>query len=281
MAIINSMGVGRARKSMGNVTYRTLRGRTIGSQKRGKVETRATNLTRAQAIFGMVSMFMQEHGSDIEVSFNKSRYGSARNYFFRTNKVALERALSSILAGVMASGAYPPISDIEAAITEYATNNPTEILRVKLRGFDNVYLSGAWSSDDNPVSGGAIDGLGVGEARTVETEGETALSAPIAISLNFHAGAKIVRGAGTVTLTGSGIPTGITAADIQYLTANGQAVTPTITVTGVTSKAGSLSYTAPAIPESSNALAIKAGDVYIRLSSAYVRGGGVDENPFG
>lgn len=275
------MGVGRARKSMGNVTYRTLRGRTIGSQKRGKVDTRATNLTRAQAIFGMVSMFMQEHGSDIEVSFNKSRYGSSRNYFFRTNKVALERALNPILAGVMASGAYPPVSDIEAAITAYATDNPTEILRVKLRGFDNVYLSGAWSSDDNPISGGAVDGLGVGEARTVETEGDTGLSAPIAISLNFHAGAKIVRGAGTVTLTGAGIPAGIAAGDIQYLTANGGAVTPAIAVTGVTSKAGSLSYTAPAIPETSNALAIKAGDVYIRLTSAYVRGGGVDENPFG
>lgn len=36
MAIINSMGVGKARGSMGNVTYRTVKGQTIGSQKLGK-----------------------------------------------------------------------------------------------------------------------------------------------------------------------------------------------------------------------------------------------------
>ena len=36
MAIINSMGVGKAHGSMGNVTYRTVKGQTIGSQKLGK-----------------------------------------------------------------------------------------------------------------------------------------------------------------------------------------------------------------------------------------------------
>ena len=36
MAIINSMGVGKARGSMGNVTYRTVKGQTIVSQKLGK-----------------------------------------------------------------------------------------------------------------------------------------------------------------------------------------------------------------------------------------------------
>lgn len=36
MAIINSMGVGKASGSMGNVTYRTVKGQTIGSQKLAK-----------------------------------------------------------------------------------------------------------------------------------------------------------------------------------------------------------------------------------------------------
>ena len=44
MAIIRSMGVGSAKKSMGNVTYRTVRGRTVGSQKvASRPLTRATS----------------------------------------------------------------------------------------------------------------------------------------------------------------------------------------------------------------------------------------------
>jgi len=281
MAITRAIGVGKSTGSVGDWTYRVLRGRTISSQKRGKADTRALTLTRAQAIFGMISMFMEKYSTDIQVSFNKSKYGSQRNYFFRINKRALEAALEPLIPDTMVNASYPPVADVENAIAAYATENPTKILRVKLQGFENVFLTGAWSHDDNPISGGAVDGLGVGEARTQETGSEAALSAPTAISLNYHAGAKIVRGAGKVTLTGAGIPSGTVAANIQYLTANGTPIEPAIEVTEVTSIAGEISFTSPAIPESSNVLAVKIGNVFVRLTSAYVRGGGVDENPFG
>lgn len=270
MAIIKSMGVGRARKSMGNVTYRTVRGRTIGSQKRSEgvtgVVTRGLSGNYRKPLFAMINQFMKQHASDIEVSFNKSKYGSQRNYFFTSNYAGLKAALEGLALAAAGSGELPPYSDIEAAITTYATQNPSSIYRVKLAGFDNVFLTGTWSSDDNPISGGAVDGLGSGTATT--RSGDATYTAPTLMSLNFHTGAKIVRDAGTVTLTGSAIPSNVTASDIKYLTNGGSELS--ITVTDVVSAAGSLSYSAPALLESSNILGVRVKGVFIRLSSAYV-----------
>lgn len=277
MALINSMGVGRAKKSMGNVTYRTVRGRTIGSQKKSKGVTGAT--TRGQSgnvrkpLFAMINMFMQAHASDIEVSFNKSKYGSQRNYFFANNYKGLSAALLALANAASLSGALPNIAEIEAAITAYATANPSAIYRIKLMGFETMYMSGSWSSDDNPISGGASDGLGTGTAKTTASEAGTQFvyNAPTTFSTSFHAGAKIVRGAGTVSITGAAIPSGLTTSNISYLTTNGAPVSPAITVTGVTSVAGQVSFSSPEILATSNVLAVLLGQVYVRLSSAYVK----------
>lgn len=279
MAVISSMGVGKARKSMGNVTYRIVRGRTIGSQKRAATGSTATTrgdgavMSRQQALFGMTSMYMQAHASDIDVSFNKSRYGSQRNYFFRMNRKALFAALGSLAVTTMNQG-YPSLADIESAITSYATENPTAIYRVKLSGFEPVYLSGAWSSDDNPVSGGGTQVIGTGTATF--SAGDSSSTAPAAATTTFVSGAKIVRGAGNVTLAVTGIPSGITAGMITYLTSGGNSV-PGLTVTSVTSSTdGKLTFAAPAIDASKNVLAIQIGEIFVRLTSAYT-----ESNPLG
>ena len=273
------MGVGKARKSMGNITYRTVRGRTIGSQKRAATGNTATTrgdgavMSRQQALFGMVSMFMQAHASDIDVSFNKSKFGSQRNYFFKTNRKALFAALGSLATTAMNQG-YPSLTDVESAIAAYATENSTAIYRVKLSGFEPVYLAGAWSSDDNPVSGGGTQVVGTGTATF--TAGDSSSSAPAAATTKFVSGAKIVRGAGNVTLTITGIPAGITASQITYLTSGGNPV-PGLTVTSVTSStAGKLTFAAPAIDASKNVLAMQIGEIYVRLTSAYT-----ESNPLG
>lgn len=279
MAVISSMGVGKARKSMGNVTYRIVRGRTIGSQKRAATGSTATTrgdgavMSRQQALFGMTSMYMQAHASDIDVSFNKSRYGSQRNYFFRMNRKALFAALGSLAVTAMNQG-YPSLADIESAITSYATENPTAIYRVKLSGFEPVYLSGAWSSDDNPVSGGGTQVIGTGTATF--SAGDSSSTAPAAATTTFVSGAKIVRGAGNVTLAVTGIPSGVTANQITYLTSGGNPV-PGLTVTSVTSSTdGKLTFAAPAIDASKNVLAIQIGEIFVRLTSAYT-----ESNPLG
>lgn len=279
MAIINSMGVGKARKSMGNVTYRTVRGRTIGSQKRAATgSTPATRgdgavMSRQQALFGMVSMFMQAHASDIDVSFNKSKYGSQRNYFFSVNRKALFAALNTLAMSAMASG-YPLLSEVESAITEYATANPTAIYRVKLSGFDPIFLTGAWSSDDNPVSGGGTQPLGKGTASFASSD--TSYTAPAAATSVFQAGAKIIRGAGNVTLSIPGIPAGILASDIKFLTADGAVVSGLSATAVVSSEANKLVYTAPELTSTHNVLAVQIGIIYVRLTSAYV-----NPNPLG
>lgn len=157
MAIINSMGVGKARGSMGNVTYRTVRGRTIGSQKRGGVDpsTRVDGQTRYQFIFGLIARFVAAHAEDIKVSFADTKYGSARNMFIKLNYAAFFEALGGLfIQGVTNADA---ISDqeIETAVAEFAAANPTTIYRVKRDG-ETVYLTGAWNSEDNPEAVGGV-----------------------------------------------------------------------------------------------------------------------------
>lgn len=151
MAIIRSMGVGSAKKSMGNVTYRTVRGRTLGSQKVApRPLTRATDVSLQQFVFGLITRFMAIHAADIMVSFNQTKYGSERNYFAKVNFAALRMALRPLYNAGVTSVDDVSDAQIEAAITAYATENPQAIYRVKRSGYEVVYLSGEWSSEQNP-----------------------------------------------------------------------------------------------------------------------------------
>lgn len=275
MAIINSLAIGRARKSAGNITYRTVRGRCIASQKVSPAGTRVTTLSLTQAFFSLVNTFMQLHGTDIDVSFNKSKYGSQRNYFFTKNKSALRAALTSLITDYISSGMKPSAAEIDAAVGTYATSNPNAIYRVSLTGFDPVFMTGPWTSNDNPVSGGGVNDLGRGTVTASISDAE--YTAPCAVSLNFASGARIQREAGNVTIDCVGVPAGVQPDDIVFLTSGGNTV-PALEVTSVTSSAaGRLVYASPAIASSNNVVAVKIKSVYLRLTSAYVKGSGDQE----
>lgn len=268
MAIINSLGVGRAKKSAGNLTYRTMRGRCIASQRREKTGRNQLFPTKAQALFALISSFMKAHGSDIQVSFNKSTYGSERNAFYKLNKSGLEAALQSLALKYSATGNKPDIPQIDEAIATYAKTNQKAIFRVSLRGFDDVYLTGAWNSDDNPIAGGAVDDLGKGTA-TVSGDSED-YTGKIACSLSFYPGAKIVRNSGSADIQCVGLPADITAEQIKYLNGAGSEIEE-LTVTEVTSStSGRLKFNAPEVVSRNNAVAIQAGSVFVRLTSPYV-----------
>lgn len=272
MAIVNSLGVGRGRKSAGNLTYRTVRGRCIASQRREKTGNPSGIISLAQATFSIISTFIRTHASDIDVSFNKSTYGSARNNFYKKNKSALAAAVASLASAYSASKNKPSATEIDAAVAAYAQANQSAIIRVDLAGYDIVYLTGPWSSDDNPIAGGGVNELGRGTA-SVQVSGST-LEAPVSCSLNFYAGAKIVRDAGTATITCKGLPAGVQAAQIQYLTAAGAPVS-SLSVSSVTSSvAGKIVFVAPEITSANNVVAVQFGNVYVRLTSAYVTQGG-------
>lgn len=171
MAIINSMGVGRARKSAGNMTYRTVRGRTIGSQKIMSATTRVPTGAQSerQKVFGHISTFMAAHAASIDKSFDRTKYGSQRNYFMKVNYSGLYAALSGVPADAT-------LADIEEAIETYATSNPTAIYRIKKSGVPVVYLEGAWDDDVNPTAGSVTLGgsrLVAGSAAPALTTGQT------------------------------------------------------------------------------------------------------------
>lgn len=86
MAIINSLAIGKSVKSAGNLTYKTVRGRTIASQR---ITTNTSN-TMAQSIqrshFGVCAKAAQLVQVFINNCYEKSKYGSARNSFMSINK---------------------------------------------------------------------------------------------------------------------------------------------------------------------------------------------------
>lgn len=101
MAIVNSLAIGKSVKSAGNLTYKTVRGRTIASQR---ITTNKSN-TQKQIIqrdlFGNVSKSLQLCQSYIDKCYEKSKYGSARNDFQKTNpKFTLYGFVGEIKEGI-------------------------------------------------------------------------------------------------------------------------------------------------------------------------------------
>lgn len=154
MAIINSAFIGRGRKSAGNATFRTVRGRTIASMKVAKKGSQGSYKSRAQFMMAVISRFAAIKKSDIMVSFDPTSYGSSRNAFFKINYEVLVKAMRSLYAAFIASEHkdFPTDTQILAEVAEYATANPNEIVRVKKAGFDVVYLDGEWTSEQNPIT---------------------------------------------------------------------------------------------------------------------------------
>ena len=95
-----------------------------------------------QAIFKFIQEHMKHHLRTIRQTItNKS--GSPSNRYFSLNYKALSQALQA-LAELYVEGQDVTISDIEAAISEYAAEHPTSIKIASKSGYQDVYLTGAW-----------------------------------------------------------------------------------------------------------------------------------------
>lgn len=86
MAIINSLAIGKSVKSAGNLTYKTVRGRTIASQRIFSNKSNTALQQNQRQLFANVSASMRLLQQYIDVCYEKSKYGSSRNAFFKTNK---------------------------------------------------------------------------------------------------------------------------------------------------------------------------------------------------
>lgn len=85
MAIVNSLAIGKSRKSAGNLTYKTVRGRTIASQRitENRSNTAAQGIQRSR--FGATAQCMQLFLPYVNNFFEKTKYGSARNQYVKVN----------------------------------------------------------------------------------------------------------------------------------------------------------------------------------------------------
>lgn len=152
MGIVRAIGVGKTKGSVGDWTYRVVRGQTIATQKVARRPlTRAEAVSLQQFAFGLINRYMFMHAADIQVSFNKTKYGSERNYFAKINFSELRAAFTSLYRHGETSVDSITDDQIESAVAAYAEEHPTAIYRVKKSGFPAVYLSGLWSPDDNPI----------------------------------------------------------------------------------------------------------------------------------
>lgn len=177
MARVKSQTVGKASGRVGNIYFRTVRGRTIQCDLPtvNSAVTRAPQSVARQNVFGLVNRFAKNHASSISQSFDKTKYGSQRNGFVKQNYYHLSMALSSLssMQGVTDE-------QIENAVTAYATENPTAIYRVKKAGTPTVYLTGAWDDAANPMTA------------TVYVAGSKVTSSAAAISITTGDALKIV-----------------------------------------------------------------------------------------
>lgn len=89
MAIISSTAIGNGKKSAGVLTYRRQRGRTIASQRILTNNSKTEKQVAQRTAFALASKAIAIAAPLVDVSFAKSKYGSARNNFFKMNKAAL------------------------------------------------------------------------------------------------------------------------------------------------------------------------------------------------
>ena len=85
MAIINSVAVGRGRKSVGEFTYRLVRGRTVAARRVLTNSSKSVRQVSQRGAFKVVSQFISVFAPIIDAAYVKSRYGSARNAFMKEN----------------------------------------------------------------------------------------------------------------------------------------------------------------------------------------------------
>lgn len=131
MAIINSLAIGKSVKSAGNLTYKTIRGRTIASQRITQNKSNTPSQQNQRQHFANVSESMKLLQRYIDVCYEKSKYGSSRNAFFSTNK----RFTLGGLVGEIAEGIIPLSDGMLSALTETTGKQLSLVSCGSLAGF--------------------------------------------------------------------------------------------------------------------------------------------------
>jgi hypothetical protein len=146
MAKIKHLGLGR--KSSGTIdgiTYVTRNGVTYARSAPDipAYVFKTPAALKRQAIFKLIQMHQKYHLRTIRQTFTPKGNGTPSNRYFSTNYKALAAALDA-LAEQYVAGEVVTLTDVEAAISAYAAENPQAIIIAKKSGYGEVYLTGAW-----------------------------------------------------------------------------------------------------------------------------------------
>ena len=146
MAQIKQVGIGRKTSgTIDGITYVTRNGKTYARSTPTmpvKAYTTPAALKR-QAVFKMIQMHMKYHLRTIRQTFTPKGNGSPSNRYYSMNGKALRLALDT-LADRYVAGEEVSLTEVEAAISAYATEHPTSIRIASLNGYGEVFLTGAW-----------------------------------------------------------------------------------------------------------------------------------------
>lgn len=207
MAKVSGFMNSRWSGKVGNVCFRTQEGQVIAAEMPKKKDPAITKLpgeVERESVFGLISRFSKAHAASIDVSFNDIRLGTPRNYFMKVNYPGLKAAFAGLTMDATDA-------QIEQAVEDYATANPTAIYRVKKNGVPTVYLTGAWDDDANPTIGTVTLGgskLVAGAAAPALTTGQaisivgTGLSGAIVLVTADSLGGSTTEQPSATALTG-------------------------------------------------------------------------------
>ncbi len=146
MARIKQIGVGRKTSgTIDGITYVTRKGVTYARATPTMPVSayRTTAALKRQAIFKLIQMHLKYHLRTIRQTFTPKGNGTPSNRYFSTNYKALAAALDA-LAEQYVAGEVVTLTEVEAAISDYASANPPAIVIAKKSGYGEVYLTGAW-----------------------------------------------------------------------------------------------------------------------------------------
>lgn len=120
MAVVQSLAIGKSTKSAGNLTYKTVRGRCIASQRITQNKSNTFAQSAQRSIFGRSVQAMQLVIPWVNNFFEKSKYGSSRNNFM---KLCKGRYLMGTLSGEVAEGIVPLVEGFLLGIERGADGN--------------------------------------------------------------------------------------------------------------------------------------------------------------
>lgn len=146
MATISQIGPGRKTNgTIDGITYVTRNGvtyvRSVPTMPASAYTTPAAK--KRQAIFKMVQMHLKYHLRTIRQTFTPKGNGTPTNRYYSVNSKALSAALDT-LAEQYAEGQDVTLTDVESAISDYATEHPSAITIASKSGYQPVHLTGPW-----------------------------------------------------------------------------------------------------------------------------------------